>query len=348
MSEADPSPRRRLIIHAGLGKSGSSAIQKYCRDNAAALRSAGAFYLGMYLERGEATTYDFKSPDDLQRALSEDPAIEDRLVALLTTRLESRPALNTFVWSHIGLAVHAGLIGRVIARLSPVCKTEVILYFRHQSSWLVSAYLQWAVKHKASVGPIKTFAEWLPEAQSRGADYRRVIESWRDAIMPAELHIRSYHQAPDVVTDFLATAGLQVPPGSQGTTRHYQTPDPTIMTLYRLYQGQSDDEALPGALQRTLAANGVETKRYREVDPRSTLPTREEWKSFTASFEAENAKLARDFGLVLPAPSHGPEPDPEHAAPAVIVPALLDLIISMDRRIAALERRLKDAGTTPD
>ncbi|MCD2315762.1 hypothetical protein LQ954_06330 [Sphingomonas sp. IC-11] len=300
------------------------------------------------MERGEATPYDFESADDLQQALSEDPAIEDRLVALLTERLKSRAALNTFVWSHIGLAVHAGLIGRVIARLSPICETEVVLYFRHQASWLVSAYLQWGVKHKASVGPIRTFAEWLPEAQSRGADYRRVIESWCASIMPGQLHLRSYDQAADVVTDFLITAGLQLPPESQGTTRHYQTPDPTIMTLYRLYQGQSDQEALPGALQRTLAVNGVEKKRYRDVDPRSTLPTGQEWQRFAASFDAENATLARDFGLVLSAPSDGPAIDPQHAAPAVVVPALLDLIISMDRRISALEKRLRDAAATSE
>lgn len=62
---------------------------------------------------------------------------------------------------------------------------------------------------------------------------------------------------------------------------------------------------------------------------------------FVTAFGQENAALARDFGLVLTPPPRAPEPDPGYAAPATIVPALLDLIISMDRRIAALERRLK-------
>lgn len=341
MQKGDQATDRRLIIHAGLGKSGSSAIQKYCRDHAIELRTAGACYLGMYLERGEPLPDDFASADDLQRALREDPAIEDRLVALLTRRLQGRPQIKTFIWSHIGLAVSAQLMERVIARLAPICRTEVVLYFRHQASWLVSAYLQWGVKHKTVAGPIKSFADWLPEAKSRGADYRQVIESWQNAIAPQDLHIRSYDQAPDVVADFLTVVGLPTASVNDGSNRHYQTPDPAVMTLYRLYQGQSDQKALPGALQRMLAANRVEKKRYREVDPASTLPSGTEWVDFVERFEGENAALARDFGLILQAPLHGPRLDPQHAAPAVVIPALLDLIIAMDRRIAALERKLK-------
>jgi hypothetical protein len=300
----------------------------------------------MYLEHGDPLTGSFVSPDDLQRALSEDPAIEDRLVALLTQRIADRPRVKTFIWSHIGLALSAQLMARVIARMAPVCKTEVVLYFRHQASWLVSAYLQWGVKHKASAGPIRSFADWLPEAKSRGADYRQVIESWRDAVAPRDLHVRSYDQAADVVTDFMTTVGLPVPSAGDRANWHYQTPDPAVMTLYRLYQGQSEAEARPGALQRTLAANGVEKKRYRDVDPASTLPAGTQWTSFVERFEAENAALARDYGLILKAPSHGPAPDPQHAAPAAVVPALLDLIIAMERRIAALEKRLKTPHET--
>lgn len=342
MSEHVSPPNRRLIIHAGLGKSGSSAIQKYCRDHAAELRQAGAGYLGMFLERGDPLPHGFTSADDLQRALADDPAIEDRLVDLLSRRMAARPGITTFIWSHIALATNADLIGRVIARLAPDCETQVVLYFRHQASWLVSAYLQWGVKHKSTVGPIRSFAEWLPEAAARGADYRQVIERWRHAIAPERLHVRSYDAAPDVVTDFLGVAGLPAPAESQGALRHYQTPDPTVMTLYRLYQGQQEGEALPGPLQRTLAAHGVEKRRYRDVDPASTLPSGGAWDRFVAGFDEENAALARDYGLALTAPSTGPGPEPSHAAPAVVIPALLDLIIAMDRRISALERQMKE------
>ena len=344
MIEADPPVSRRLVIHAGLGKSGSSAIQKYCREQGAALRNSDASYLGMYLERGEATPHDFNSADDLARALTDDPDIEDRLVSLITLRMQARPAIRTFIWSHIELAMHADLLSRVATRLAPVCSVEVILYFRHQASWLISAYLQWGVKHKTTPGPIPTFKDWLPEAELRGADYRHVIESWRQAVGTERLHVRSYDQTPDVVSDFLVTAGLPAPDGTAEANWHYRTPDPTIMTLYRLFQGQNDGPARPGTLQRLLATNGVEKKRYRDVDPASTIPSAEEWEEFVATFGQENAALARDFGLILTPPARAPEPGPEYAAPATIVPALLDLIISMDRRIVSLERRLKGTG----
>jgi hypothetical protein len=338
--------RKRLVIHAGLGKSGSSAIQKYLRDHATELQAAEALYLGMFLERGDPSPLGFASPDDLQRALADDRAIEDRLVALLTARIGARPGVSTFVWSHIALAMQPEVLGRVIGRLAPVCDTEVILYFRHQASWLVSAYLQWGIKHKTTPGPIRSFDDWLPEAQSRGADYRRVIERWQAAVGTDQLRVRSYDRAEDIVADFLAATQLPIAAPDPENTRHYATPDPAVMTLFRLYQGQEDGDALPGGLQRALTANGVDRKRYREVDPASTLPTGAAWQELIASFEETNAALAHDFGLILEAPAEGPSPDPSFAAPATVVPALLDLIISMDRRIAGLERRLKQVEQT--
>ena len=334
--------RPRLIIHAGLGKAGSSAIQKFCRDHPDALREAGALYLGMYLERAAKSECDFTSPDDLQQALEDDPKIADRLITLLTSKIESRPGIQTFVWSHIALAMHADRLGRVIASLQGVCDVEVVLYFRHQASWLVSAYQQWGVKHKTNLGPIMPFAEWLPRAKAHGADYRAVIEQWQAAIGRKRLRVRSYDQAGDVVADFLAISGLGPLPAEAASTRHYETPDPTIMTLYRLYQGQQDGIALPGALQRTLSANGLEQKRYREVSPASTLPTGPAWQEFVDSFAETNEGLMRDFGLKLTGASTEPPKDPSSAAPSTIVPALLDLILSMDRRITTLERRLKN------
>ena len=41
-----------LILHIGMGKTGSTAIQLTLRNNIAKLQDAGADYLGMWLEPG--------------------------------------------------------------------------------------------------------------------------------------------------------------------------------------------------------------------------------------------------------------------------------------------------------
>lgn len=341
MSDTDTPPRKRLVIHAGLGKSGSSAIQKYCRDQPAALRAAGALYLGMYLERAAPSPDDFASSAALEKALEAGgDGVIDRLVALLTAKLASRPGVATFVWSQIGLATHAGVVGQVIARLAPVCDVEVILYFRHQADWLVSAYRQWGVKHKTYEGPIRSFADYLPLAAAKGSDYRAVITAWHAAVGHERVMLRSYDRASDVVADFLGVARLGGLAPDAGSTRHYETPDATWLTLFRLYQGQQDGEALPGALQRALSDNKLDGTRYREVDPAATLPSGAAWQAFAASFDEENAALERDFGLPLGPAGKGPAPDATIPAPAIVIPALLDLILAQERRIAALERRL--------
>lgn len=344
MTAAANGRRPRLVIHAGLGKSGSSAIQKYCREHARELRSFGTFYLGMFLERGEPCAQNFGSAEALLAALADDAEVEDRLVTLLTAKIRARPAIDTFVWSQIALAVHGDLLGRVIARLAPLCDAEVVLYFRHQASWLVSAYLQWGVKHKTEPGPILPFAQWLPYAASRGSDYRAVIERWRAAVGTERLHLRSYDHAGDVVADFLAVTRLGPEAPDASTTRHYETPENTLMLLFRQYQGQRDDPAAPGGLQRALTDNQLDRKRYREVSPGMTLPHGAEWARFAATFDETNTALARDFGLVLGPAAAGPAPDPTHAAPVAMIPALLDLIVTMNDRIGALERRLSDLG----
>lgn len=343
MGDANRPGGKRLVIHAGLGKSGSSAIQRYCRDHPQELRRAGALYLGTHLERAEPSPLDFASVEALHDALPT-PEAEDRLVALLTAKIASRPGIRTFVWSQIALAVQAPLLGRVIARLAPLCETEVLLYFRHQADWLVSAYLQWGVKHKTDPGPILPFADWIPQAASRGADYRAVIERWIAAVGRDRLHLRAYDAAADVVADFVSVARLGAKAEDDGRTRQYETPDPMVMMLFRLLNGQRDAPAPPGALYRLIAESGLERRRYREVDPASTLPSGADWARFAATFDDGNAGLARDFGLTLSPAGPGPAPDPVHPAPAAAIPALLDLILAMDRRIGALEQQLKRKG----
>jgi hypothetical protein len=340
MTAADRRGRKRLVIHAGLGKAGSSAIQRYCREHATELRAQRACYLGTFFERGEPSPHAFSSVEHLLEALTHDPAVEDRIVALLTARIEARPGIDTFVWSQLALAVHPERLGRIVARLAPICDAEVIIYFRHQASWLVSAYLQWGVKHKTEPGPILPFEQWLPFAASRGADYRAVIEGWRAAVGPERLNLRSYDRAGDVVADFIAAARLGTTAPEPGQARHYETPDNTLMLLYRLYQGQRDDVAAPGRLQRALADNRLEQKRYRELSPGLTLPHGADWTRFAATFDETNAVLARDFGLALGPAGDGPAPDPTYPAPAIAIPALLDLIVALNDRIGALEHRL--------
>lgn len=337
-----PRPLPRLIIHAGLGKSGSSAIQKYCREHARDLRAERAAYLGMYLDRGPAAADDFPDAASFDRALTAlDPtALQDRLVAIITAKIAAQPGVRTFIWSQIALATHAALLGPVLARLDSVCEPHVILYFRHQADWLVSAYAQWGVKHKTYEGAIRSFEEFRPLAAAHGSDYRAVIDSWRDAIDPARLHLRSYDRCADVVADFLSVAELGPVITGDAGTRHYETPDAAVLALFRLLQGQSDDVAPPGPLWRAVTANGVADRRYRSVDPALGLPSGAAWTAFASSFDAENAALEHDFGLSLGPARKEPAPDPVIPAPAALIPPLLDLIVALDRRVGALERKL--------
>jgi len=339
--------RPRLVLHAGLGKTGSSAIQKYLRTEATALEREGLCYLGMELERSAPSPLDFGEDARIADLLAfppDDPrALQRRLVSLITDKMAARPETQTFVWSQVALGPAFEVMGPVVRRLAKICDVDVVLYFRHQADWLASAYAQWGVKHKTYPGPIRSFDEFRPLAVRWGAEYRAVIEGWR-AIRAATVHVRSYDLADDMVADFAAVTGIAPVAADRTAHQHYATPDTAVLSLFKLHQGQSDAPALPGALLSLLARHGVAERRYRPVDPADTTPSGPEWDALVASFAAENAALERDFGLTLVPPAPRVAPGEPHAAPATLIPPLLDLLIAMDARIVALERRLKAKG----
>ncbi|UVO50892.1 hypothetical protein M0208_10320 [Sphingomonas sp. SUN019] len=340
--------RPRLILHAGLGKTGSSAIQKYLRDHAATLSAEGVNYLGMQIERPVRDALDFSAGDNIADALTTPPGegqhVRDRLLTLLRTKIAAAPAAHTHVWSQVSLSGAADLMRPVIDELARGLDVTVILYFRHKADWLASAYAQWGIKHKTYPGPMRSFAEFLPLADKWGADYRRVIDSWR-AVAGATVEIRSYDMVDDVVADFLTATGIASDSPSDGSgDRHYVTPDDAVLTLFKLHQGQTDDTALPGDLALLFDALGLANRTHREVDPDISIPAGEEWDRFVASLEPEMQQLRDAFGMdfsVRPRAATVAAP-----APAKIVPVLIEMILALHRRIEQLERKHR-ARTLP-
>lgn len=135
-----------LYIHAGSGKTGSTAIQQSLTDCEKQLEGQKVKYLGLMLEGINNPTEEWQQPygwpvfaKDKQRNMQE-------LVNILKHSISelNQKGWHSAIWSNEALFGEFNLLGKVkeIEKELDV-KVKVICYFRNHVSWTVSAYKQW-------------------------------------------------------------------------------------------------------------------------------------------------------------------------------------------------------------
>lgn len=153
----------KLILHVGLGKTGTTAFQDAIRDSFDPLRKAGFLCAGPRLK--------FAVPEG-EELEAQYLAGEPEHLAMALTSLEkaavSTPGITTAIWSNetIGMAPDLPAVVQTIKRFidnSSVFETlEVAICLRRQDEWAESAYRQWGLKHKMmDARGIETPEAWL-------------------------------------------------------------------------------------------------------------------------------------------------------------------------------------------
>lgn len=167
---ATGSGKRRLIIHLGVQKTGSTGIQRHLRRNAAALadrlilRTPDEGSPMRPLGRA-AVTYSLKPTDDTATALA--VAFEAVLVALpendLPVILSHENLAGAMPGNGGETALYPALpqILRIILKNTPEFRTEFVIYTRNMPRWKSSVWAQ-AVR---TDGYTRTEEEFLQETQ---------------------------------------------------------------------------------------------------------------------------------------------------------------------------------------
>lgn len=211
---------RRLILHIGAHKTGTTALQQSLKVNRALLAAAGAAYVSSPDAAQLHSYLGFANRDSLFpegfRSLDAD-ALADRLAAAddrgVTQDLVIASSENfSFFFERSAIAALKGALQRHFDDI------RIVSYLRRQDRHAFSHHQEGAKANRRAEGDLWGHAlNALPTPSSRQAlylDYDRRLGLWADEFGDDRLTLRVYDRAlmkdGDIVTDFLALVGLEV------------------------------------------------------------------------------------------------------------------------------------------
>lgn len=180
----------KVVIHAGIHRTGTTSLQLFLEGNRTALRERGIVY------PGEARNH-----QSLAWSLKRKPDDTAEIKRLLT----ADPEAKTVVLSAEDFCIHTDL--QWLKEISRTYQTHVVFYLRRQDHWIMSWYNQhvkWPFdRHKSRMGKTE-FLESIGDFY--WLDYANVLDRWREVLGHAHVSagVVEKGQVEDVVHDFVA------------------------------------------------------------------------------------------------------------------------------------------------
>jgi hypothetical protein len=198
---------RKLFLHVGTHKTGTTALQHYLFSNQESLRSIGWYYPKTGIPHGHIFGHRDLAWSTL-RGNSE--ALEDLASELNTLPSELKCVISS---EEFEFCEH---LDSLKARLKQYDVT-VVLYLRRQDDLLLSAYSE-NLRGKSSFAGSLTEFERRMSRQKR-FDYVALCQRWSEAFGYDKLIARIYSPAISIVDDFCTTLGIDfrqllIPPKS--------------------------------------------------------------------------------------------------------------------------------------
>jgi hypothetical protein len=292
---------RRVVVHIGMGKTGTSSVQYLLAANRQVLAAHGVLYPRVPGRARHTRLGLAVKPDD---ELTRTPAwhrigqpIPQRFRRRFRRKLLAEIAAveaHTVLFSDEALF---GLNEDALLRLRELVteiggRVRVVAYLRRQDDHLASLYQQ-----EVKVGETRRMEEWVSLSGLAGHDYHARLSAWRDVFAPDELVVRPFERSSFVdgslYADFLDAAGIDiaVPELTPSETRN-QSLDAETIEFLRILNLQRVEQGAEAWLINNLEV--VERLRQHDGGPTLTLPeatldqVNERW-------QESNRSTAHDF-----------------------------------------------------
>lgn len=241
----------KLFIHVGMGKTGTTAVQRALRqsDSSGLPASQGARYLGSFFDfLGPPHAADWGSLAAAIRGNKKSQlALADAFHAYLVEE-SARSGNHIFIFSNealTGVAKAARPFFEAIVGLVP--NTRIVITLRKPLPWLISAYKQWGVNHKINPGKI----QGIRQRAGRLLKQYRGVANWVE-IFPNQSKAILIDQGEDVTKSVSNIVGLQL----IDVGRIHESLAPAELLLRALFNNEIADKALPKDFDRVTQLTG--------------------------------------------------------------------------------------------
>lgn len=279
-----------LVIHIGMGKTGSSSIQKSLILNDEILSDQGVKYMGLFLENANLKKFDWQKPNNMGALFScDEDYINDSIYEILLNEINycKKKNINTIIWSNESLFRWFGSVSQALTKLREEknVNLKIVIYFREHISWIKSAYKQWGIKHKQYDGKIQKFKDWYywmkPPRYYKAL--KPVIDKFHD-----ELIVRNMTTKNDVVKDFFEVCEIN----QVGVKSYRENDSPTNEELFfrALFNNKFNAPVLPNVFDDIIGKN-VSFKNTIKTYLSGLFPTREQLVQLYDSIEDDRIKI---------------------------------------------------------
>jgi Sulfotransferase family len=188
--------KKKLYLHIGMGKTGTTALQNFFWENRKSLASHGVHYpelgvmsnahhlLSPHIPRFLEDQWEFLSVQDWAPQLAE----VDQPSALLSSEL--------MAWAEESKA------RKFCAQVSAWFDVYVVVYLRRQDNIIMASYNQ-----QIKAGPQKRRIDLIYRKQLERFDYLKILAPWADSLEPGKVIVRPYEREQfyqgDIRRDFM-------------------------------------------------------------------------------------------------------------------------------------------------
>lgn len=233
-----------IILHIGMGKTGTSSIQTALSDNADSLRAQGLDYLGMWFDITDPKFHGIVGMREFFSSSPEDmPGYVDRFVQRLQER-QATSGTNRFLLSNEDIYGNHKSIAPFLTALRAQADVRLIAYARDPREWLPSAYNQWAIYHKVEPGPIRPYAETARNHVKVYSGLSRWATLFGDIFT-----LRPFSKSMDVVADFADVLGVDM---AVSAARSFERVETSESLLRAIYNTRLPGEVIPDRFDRAF------------------------------------------------------------------------------------------------
>lgn len=212
-SSGRASVRKTLILHIGMHKTGSSAVQHFFSRNRALLRSLGVFYPKSIGPDGRRqpkhnalfTAISHEADDGAPHPML---GCSESLVQRLIEEISTSKA-QTAVVSAEGFSGEKPAFAKALQPLGAEFDVRIVCFLRRPDEWVERFYRQMVLSR--DVRETRPISEFLDDPATRlHLNYPLILSWWADAFGPTALRLGPYDDmaASSVMRQFLSLAGL--------------------------------------------------------------------------------------------------------------------------------------------